>query len=167
MQAEHLNWGVHTTVEKWADEADFATGAAPDEVQEIEGNLLLNAGITRLLNLLIAAGGQAFNNTNCRIGVGDTATAAAATDTDLAAPTNKYWMTMDATYPSVSAQTVTFKATYASGVANFAWAEWGIDAGTAANTGPVVAPMLNRKVASMGTKVSGATWVLTTTITVA
>lgn len=167
METDCLSWNVHTTLEKWFDEDEHANGFAPDEVETFDGNLLLNAGITRLCNLLIGAGGQAFTNTNSRLGVGDDATAAVATQTDLVAATNKYWMTMDATFPSVSAQTITWKATFASGVANFVWAEWGIDAGTTANTGPVVAPMLNRKVATMGTKASGAVWVLTISVLIA
>jgi hypothetical protein len=164
-RSDAIGWYAHATLEKWHDSARHDSGAEPDEVLELPKNLLLNAGITRMLNLLIGAGGTAFNNTNSRIGVGDSTTAAAATQTDLQAATNKYYMTMDATFPSVSGQTVTFKSTFGSAVANFAWQEWGIDNGTTANT-TGVAPMLNRRVTSMGTKASGATWVLTVTITV-
>ena len=36
----------------------------PYEVKTIEGNLLLNEGITRFLNLLIGGGGTTFANAN-------------------------------------------------------------------------------------------------------
>jgi hypothetical protein len=161
---EHANWNVLTRCEKWFDSRDFAGGASPDEMVEKYGNLLLNAGITRLLNLLIGSGATAFNNTNSRLGVGDSSTAAAASQTDLQG-TNKFFMTMDATFPTVSGQQVTFKATFGTGDANFAWQEWGIDNGSSSGaTG--TAPLLNRKVESLGTKTSGGTWVLTTTITI-
>lgn len=162
---DHLDWNVEYEVAKWHDTADFEAGADPDEIVKGVGNLLLNAGITRLCNLLVGAGGTAFNNGNSRIGVGDSSTAASASQTDLQASTNKYWQVMDATYPQVSGQTITWKATFGTSDANFAWNEWGIDNGTTAGT-TVTAPMLNRKVASLGTKASGSTWVLTVTITI-
>ena len=156
-------WQVRATVEKWHDSADHAAGHAPDEVVESLDNLLLNAGITRLLNLLVGAGGQAFDSTHSRVGVGDSSTAAAASQTDLQAATNKQWKLVDSV--NVSSQTVTWVATFGSSQANFAWAEWGIDQGTADGT-TVTAPMLNRKVASLGTKASGSTWVFTVPITI-
>lgn len=156
-------WEPKLSIAKWHDSADHEAGAAPDEVVEIAGNLLLNAGITRLLNLLAGAGGTAFNAANCRIGVGDSSTAAAASQTDLQAASNKYYKLADTV--TVSAQTVTVVATFGSAVANFAWAEWGLDNGTA-DSASGTAPMLNRKVASAGTKASGATWVATATITI-
>lgn len=157
-------WQVAYSVEKYESDEALANGEAPYEVIEGKDNGLLNNGIARLLDLLIGAGGQAYNNANCRIGVGNGTTAFSAAHTDLQGA-SKYYMTMDATYPQRSAQTLTFKATFASGVAQFAWEEWGIDVGTVAGT-TVVTPMLNRKVQSFGTK--GATaWVFTVTITVA
>jgi hypothetical protein len=65
----------------------------------------------------------------------------------------------------VSGNVVTFTAAFGSGVANFAWEEWGIDNGTTDGT-TVVAPLLNRRVEAMGTKASGSTWTVTATITV-
>lgn len=134
----------------------------PFEVVTIDGNLLLNAGITRIWNLVAGAGGTAFNAANCRLGVGDSTTAAAATQTDLQAATNKYYKLCDSV--TVSGQNLVIVATFGTAVANFAWEEWGIDNGTASNTTPV-APMLNRKVATVGTKQNTMTWVATATIT--
>ena len=75
---------------------------------------------------------------------------------------------MDATFPTTSNGVITFKSTYASGEANFVWNEWCVDIGTPTVTDgtTVNALMLNRKVASLGTKASGS-WVLTATITLA
>jgi hypothetical protein len=163
---DRLHWSVKTKLEKWHESAAHDAGSDPDVVEDYEGNLLLNAGITRLLNLLIGtASTQAYDATHSRIGVGDSSTAAAATDTSLVAATNKFFHLVDSV-PTVSAQTVTFVATFGSSDANYAWQEWCIDQGTASNT-TGVAPALNRKVQSMGTKASGATWVFTVSITIA
>lgn len=166
--ADAMSWQAHARVEKWHDTANFEIGMEPDEIVDAPGNLLTTVGIARLGDLLIGAGGQAFNNANSRLGVGTSATAATIADTDLngVVTTNRYWMTMDATFPSRAASVITWKATYGTAVANFAWAEWGIDAGTAAGTGAVTAPLLNHKVTSLGTKASGATWVFTVTVTI-
>jgi hypothetical protein len=165
MPTDTLHWSVKTKLQKWHRSEDHAAGLLPNVVQNFEGNLLLNAGITRLLNLLVAAGAtQAFDATHSRIGVGDSTTAAAASQTDLQAATNKFYALVDSA-PGVSAQTVTFVATFGSSDANFAWEEWVIDQGTADGT-TGVAPALNRKVQSMGTKASGATWVFTVSITI-
>lgn len=163
-----LNWAIQARVEKWATEADYEAGLPPAEVLVQDGNLLLNAGITRLLNLLSAAGGQAYNAANSRVGVGDTNTAAAASQTDLQAATGastRQWKLVSSG-PTVSAQTTTWVATFGSAEGNFAWAEWGIDVGTADGTGASTSPMLNRKVAALGTKVAGAVWTFTVTLTI-
>lgn len=129
-------------------------GIGPEQVDEVEGNLLLNEGIGLLLDLAIGAGGTPWNAANARLGVGDATTAEAATQTDLQASTNKVYKAMNATYPSRSAQTVTWQSDFGSSDANFAWNEWTIDNGNSA------AINLNRKVQSFGTKATG-TWTLT------
>lgn len=157
-----FNWQPVATIERWDRTEDYEAGAPPDTVAEYEGNLLLNAGITRLGNLLVGAGGTAFNTANSRIGVGNSSTAAAAGQTDLQGA-SKYFKLVDSA--GWSGQVGTWVATFGSGDANFAWEEWGIDNGTASSA-TVTAPLLNRKVTSMGTKGSGSTWVMTVTITV-
>lgn len=147
----------HTTwmVEKYHD--DQIPGVdEPYEVIAHEGNLYVNAGIALTLDLLIGAGGTVFSNANAYLGVGDSSTAASASQTNLQAATNKLRKAMDATFPSRASQTLTFKSTFGSGDANFAWEEWAIFNDSTAGT------MLNRKVQSFGTK-SGGTWVLTAT----
>lgn len=143
----------------------------PFEEAESTGNLLTTAGLTRLNNLLTGAGGQAATNTATRLGVGNGAGTAAVGDTDLSASagsSNRYFQVMDATFPSVSSGVTTYKATYATGDANFAWNEYGIDIGTpTVSAGTTVAAcLLNHKTsAGLGTKATG-TWVLTVTITI-
>jgi hypothetical protein len=57
---------------------------------------------------------------------------------------------------------LSFTATFATGDANFVWAEWGIDqATTGSGTGAASGILLNRAVSAQGTKVSGQTWTAT------
>lgn len=102
----------------------------------------------------------AFSNANAHIGAGDSATAFAATQTDLQAASNKLRKAMEATYPQRSANVLTFRSLFGTSEANFAWQEWGVF--NAASAGV----MLNRKVESLGTKTSAQSWQITATITV-
>jgi hypothetical protein len=130
------------------------------EIEEVHGNMLLNEGIQLILDLLIGAGGTVASNANAQIGVGDSSTAEAATQTDLQAGANKLFKAMNATFPSRSAQTLSFQSDFTTGEANFAWNEWSIRNQAAADKN------INRKVQSLGTKASG-TWTLTGQITLA
>jgi len=154
-------WDVLATVEKWHNAADRKAGLPPDEVVEEKDNILLNAGITDLLNLLIGVTTTAFSAGNAYIGVGDSTTAAAAGQTGLQASLNKDYQGMESSYPLVSGQTVTFRSIWASSEGNFAWNEW-----TVANGSSGSATNLNRKVAALGTKAGGSEWTLTVAITV-
>lgn len=171
---DEVKWRCHTRLEKF--HGDDLT-AAPFEVVEKEGNLLVIGGASVQWQTLVGNGtttaGQAltyFNNANAAIGVGDSTTAAADTQTDLQAATNKTRVGMDATYPqhtdttgTVGSKSITFKATFGTAAANWAWQEWGIFNSPTAATGR----MLNRKVESLGTKTSAATWVLTISLSLA
>lgn len=182
-------WRVQARVDKWSEDAThfarmrsglrapraavFAElGVSPDEVVERPGNLLVTAGLTRLMSLLNGAGGQAVTNTATRLGTGNGAGSAAVGDTDLGAAAgsaNRWFQIMDATYPSVATNVLTAKATFASGDGNYAWNEWGIDIGTptVASSAVVAATLLNHKTsAALGTKTAGSTWALTVTITI-
>ena len=164
-QHDAAQWRVKWRVEKYDGEIDQAALAAglltPLEVVEGEGNLLTTAGITALWTLLIGGGGTTFSNANAYLGVGDSSTAAAVGQTDLQAASNKLRKAMDATYPTVATDTITFKATFGTSDANWAWQEWATFNASSSGT------MLNRKVASLGTKTSAGSWVLTVTITLA
>jgi hypothetical protein len=157
---EKLNWSVKSKVRKWTT-AEYEAGAEPHDVYEGEGNLLVNVGINRLLDLLIGAGGTAYNSTNSRIGVGTSTTAAAASDTGLIGTDR--WALVDSV--SRTNQTVTWVATFIDGEAEFAWEEWAIDNGTA-DGDTATAPLLNRRVQSMGTKGADSVWELSVAITV-
>ncbi len=125
-----------------------------------KGNLLLNAGINVAWGLICAAGGTAFDNTHAYIGVGDSSTAASATQTGIQAASNRLNKAMDATYPlAAAAQAEVWRSTFASADANFAWNEIVVSNANDWTHG------LNRLVQTMGTKASGATWVATLTIT--
>lgn len=109
----------------------------------------------------ISATPTLFNNANSYTGVGDSSTAFAATQTDLQASTNKLRKAQDTGYPQQASNVLTFRATFGTSEANFAWQEW---ANFNASSGGT---MLNRKVESLGTKTSAQSWQITTTITLA
>lgn len=120
---------------------------------------LTTAGINFLSQAAIGQG-NAFNNANARLGVGDGNASFAVGQTDLQG-SNKLRKPMDIGYPTISPPNVTFKSTFLPNEANFSWHEWGIFNAT---TGGV---MLNRVVESNGTKQSNQTWVLEVEITFA
>lgn len=186
---EPIQWRVSAHIDKYdPDQVDYAlaiTGARsltgdelasivgkPADTYDSDGNMLLTAGLNRLTSLMIAGGGQALTATACRIGAGDSVTAEALGQTDLqaaAGSTHRWFQVMDATYPQQANGVLTFRSTFGTADGNFVWAEWGIDVGaptvTSGNT--VNALLLNRKVAAQGTKVAGAIWTPTITITIA
>lgn len=150
-------------------DADFAElGLAPFEEALTVGNNLTTAGLGRIATLLNAGTGNLISSTTARVGAGNGSTAFAIGDTDLSAAagsSNRWFQTCTVTIPS---NVLTFAATFASADGNFAWNEWGIDIGTAtvSSSATVSAVLLNRKVASNGTKASGQTWNATATITI-
>ena len=187
LTSESIHWSPVVTVDKYDDDqtawaarrldvdrvlgAHFdALGLQPYEQVVAPGNLLTTAGLQRLTNLLIGAGGTALTNTTARLGVGNSSTAAAVGQTDLqasAGSANRWFQPMDASFPTAVNGVVTLKSTFATGDANFVWAEWGSDIGTATVTAgnTVNATLLNRAVQALGTKASGS-WVLTATLTI-
>jgi len=152
---DHIKWQPKWTIEKYDKDMKLY------ETEEIDGNLLLNEGIGELLNLLIGGTATAFSNANAFIGVGDGTTAAAATQTGLVG-TNKTYVKMDAGYPQIVGNVVTFSATFGASVGNHAWREFSV-----ANGNSDTAKNLNRKVESaLRTKVSPDTWVVRLAITI-
>jgi len=166
---EVAKWGCRYRLEKREGDINacktpeerlkFLEEVEPYEVIEGEGNLLLNEGMDRLLNLLIGGGGTAYNNTNARIGVGNGTVAAARTQTGLQG-TSTLYKGMEAGFPTSPAEndagtgrSVKFKSSFGDTEANWAWEEWAVD------NGSVALEDLNRKVKTLGTK-SGGTWTL-------
>ena len=155
-------------IKRWASEADRLAGKVylPDEARrlfgidqetEFEGNCLLNEGINQLFTIICSGSGTGWTNAAARLGVGDSNTAADPTDTGLKAASNKLWKAMDASYPTYgTAQKATFRSTFGSGDANYAWNEF-----TVVNAADDGGQNLNRKVSAQGTKTSGQTWELT------
>ncbi len=143
-----------------------------DGYAESEGNLLTTAGLQRITNLIIGAGGQALASARTAVGVGATATAANVADTVLGANTGSAWYQATDSTPTAVNGVLTFVSTFASADGNFAWAEWSVSAVASAITATAThaslgttPQIINHKIASLGTKVSGASWVFTATIT--
>ena len=138
----------------WTIEKYWPNQKRPYEVIMFPHNLALNEGLNALFTLLCAGAETAFSNANAYIGVGDSNTAAVATQTGLQAATNKLYKGMEATYPTYgTSQKVTFRSKFAAAEANFDWNEI-----TVANGNSDGAKNLNRKVQVMGTKASPAEW---------
>jgi hypothetical protein len=187
---ENGNWNAHATVAKYSpDQVAWATakmGYEPDGarlsllfrnpedgVTEEPGNLMVTAGLNLLTALLEGGAGTPFAHADAIVGVGAGTTTATTADTALTDDntSNAYYQQADSSYPTQSNGTITCNATFASGNANFAWQEWclatgsgGITAGDHLSAVATSVVMLNHKVASLGTKASGASWVFTATI---
>jgi hypothetical protein len=120
-----------------------------------EGNLGLNEGLAELIDIICGLGTPTkWDNTNARLGVGNSNTAADPTQTALQGAT-KTFKAMDTGYPQRSAQTAEWRATFGSAEGNHAWQEF-----TVVNAADDSGDNLNRKVEDKGTKQSGETWVL-------
>lgn len=183
-RTEGLTWKAKWQVEKF-DAADIeaagldpavaerdaivAAGVDPTEVIEREGNLLMYGGASLLWEALMGNGTDTaaqtltyIDDTNGYIGVGNSNTAAAATQTDLLGTDDR--VVFDGSYPDHTdgtgsgAEDIVFKSTFTTGDANFDWEEWGVF--NAATGGR----MLNRKVESLGTKTVAASWAFTVTL---
>lgn len=146
----------HQDIEPYRGREDeFHQLFKPYEVIEGEGNCLLNTGIDEIWDLVtgaVSGASHIFDNAAAQIGVGDSNTAADATQTDLQAATNKTYKGMESGYPTSTSQKTTFKASFGPSEANYAWEEWVVKQSTSAIC-------LNRKVESLGTKSTG-TWTL-------
>jgi len=129
--------------------------------ERFEANLALNEGLQELIDVICGLGTPTcWDNSNARLGVGDSNVAADSAQTGLQAASNKMYKAMDATYPQRSDQTAEWRATFGSADANYAWEEY-----TVVNAASDAGKNLNRKVSSKGTKSSGETWTLSLQIT--
>ena len=121
---------------------------------------LTNAARDLIAQALVGEAFTSFSNANARLGVGDSSTAFAVAQTDLQASTNKLRKAMEAAYPSRVGNALMFRSIFGTSEANFAWNEWGVFNAASGGT------MLNRVVASLGTKTSAQSWQFTVTVTV-
>lgn len=119
---------------------------------------ITDAMITHIAKTIIGESVTTFAEANAYLGVGDSTTAFAASQTDLQASTNKVRVAMDTGYPKRTNDALKFKATFGDSDANFAWQEWGVFNASSGGT------MANRKVESKGTK-DGGSWVFEVTLT--
>ena len=117
----------------------------------------LEEGMDEIWNLVCGYGSAvAYNNTDARIGVGNSSTAEDETQTGLIGGSTNF-QGMKTGYPKTPgadamAQKAVFRSVFADGQAEFAWEEFTIDNGNTRNKNLV------RIVASKGTKSAGEEW---------
>lgn len=121
---------------------------------------LVNSGRDYFVDAVVGTAVTPFDTANAHIGVGDSATAHAVAQADLVATTNKLRKVQDGGYPTRSTNVLTFRSTFGTADANFAWNEWGVFNAATGGT------MLNRKVEALGTKPNTQTWQFTVTVTI-
>jgi uncharacterized cupin superfamily protein len=174
---DRVSWKAKWRIDKFKDPTNeiakaLQTGTSTDEAislyskafictEKFEANIALNEGLQELIDIICGLGTPTkWDNSNARLGVGDSNTAESATQTGLQAATNKTFKAMDTGYPQRSNQTAEWRATFGSADANYAWEEY-----TVVNAADDTGDNLNRKTASKGTKSSGETWTLSLQIT--
>lgn len=157
-----VTWDVQWNVEKRL----YTPDEKPHDVIWGRDNLLVTNGRNLLWKALRGDAITAFSSANARLGVGDSSTAEAISQTDLSAATNKLRKAMDSGWPKVGTadslsadNIIEFKSSFGDTEANWVWNEW-----ATFNAASGATSMLNRKVASMGTKTSGI-WTLTVSVT--
>lgn len=169
MTGDVLRWQCRTRVDKYRPGE-----TEPYDVLRVDGNLLMYYGASLLWEWAIGNGTSTsaddltyLDAANAFIGVGDSTTAAAETQTDLQASTNKVRRGMNSGYPShtdggaSTSAAVEFQATFGSNDANFDWEEWGLFNASFGGR------MINRKVEDLGTKTAGNVWVITVELGIA
>lgn len=167
LHSEKMTYEVNWEVRKYKGDlcGEECELLIPDDVLKRKGNLVVVGGASALWERFIGTSISAFSNANAKLGVGNSTTAEADGQTDLQGA-SKVRVAMDSTYPqhsdstsTTSAKSIVFRSTMGSAVGNFAWEEWALfNASTSGR-------MFNRKVESMGTKTSAATWQLLITFT--
>jgi hypothetical protein len=119
---------------------------------------LTNAGRDHIATNVIGETVTSFNNASAHIGVGSSPAAFAVTQTQLA--TQLMRRPMDATFPTRTGNTLTFRSTFGTEDANGAWEEWGVFNAATGGT------LLNRRVETLGIKPSTQTWQFSVTLTI-
>lgn len=153
-----------------------SVGVAPYLVTHDEDcNLVTEQGWAALLGSIAGTSiTLKFGAAAARIGVGTSVTAANGADTKLggdtggASTTSYYKLVSGAPVITTSAVigTLVFVAVFGTAVANFAWAEFGTDNGSADSVTitPTTPVFLNHGISAQGTKATGQTWTATETL---
>jgi hypothetical protein len=181
-------WSCVYNVKKEYHTDCAVTGARAGDVEWVagKGNTLMNGGASvmweRLITIAASTGTtggalQAFSTGNAALAVGISTAAAAVTQTDLQAATGstaRWIQEMESGYPSHSdgtsssgARECQFRAVFSTTEGNFAWQEWAVfndPNSTGMDEAYGLGRMLNRKVQSLGTKTTSATWTFTATL---
>lgn len=169
--AAHLNISPEDVGYQALEHMKLTESLDPDSVVEVEGNAIVNGGKTRIAGLIIGSGSiNPFSATYGVLGVGTSSTAVGGADAALLG--TAYYKGLD-TGPTNTSGSISAAANFGSGVAEHAWNEWcwaiatgSITPGTNFATVTGSGVMLNRKVASLGTKGAGTSWTFTTTVAV-
>jgi hypothetical protein len=122
---------------------------------------ITNAGAILAAQCLMNDSATFLNSSNAHLGVGDSSTAFAASQTDLQAASNKTRKAMESGYPTRSSGALTLRSLFGTSDANYVWNEWGTFNASTSGT------MFQRKVEALGTKTSAQSWQLTVTLTLA
>ncbi|MEM2500057.1 MAG: hypothetical protein QXU30_07925 [Sulfolobales archaeon] len=127
----------------------------------VYGNMVLDEGREYILKAIAGVAGLTpFDGNNAHIGVGNSTAPEHPSQTGLMG-TSKYYKRVDTGYPKLFATSIVFRATFGPDEANFDWMEW-----TIANGSSDDAVNLNRKVAVLGRKDEGTTWVLQVSVSI-
>jgi hypothetical protein len=112
---------------------------SPEEAIEIEGNLLLNEGIQRFMDMTMIATltGTGWNNANAFLGVGDSSTAEAATQTELSGCDQPFLQGNECDFPVACIADFLFPVRFhfhgselcLGRMDNFIWSNYGIRCG--------------------------------------
>jgi hypothetical protein len=172
---DQVNWVVSKTGILNPSGQDLLAHVQPYEVVcDNTPNLTVTTGLGRLTSLLCGLGGAVFSTTTAAIGIGTSSTTETAADVGLTL--QNWWQVVSSVAPgtvTVTNDSLVAAATFDSTHANVVWAEWGlgvVTSGSAASAATLAGigttPILfNHKVAALGTKASGSSWVFTVKLT--
>ena len=121
---------------------------------------ITSAGATLVAAAVIGGTYTPYNNANAYVGVGDSTTAFAASQTDLQSASNKYRQVCDSGFPTIAGNVLTFQITVVAANAAFSWQEFGIFNASTGGT------MFNRFLSAIGTKPNTQSWQLQVSVTV-
>jgi len=139
-------------------------GFDPYAIEQIPANISLKVARNTIMTYIAktAVASRLWTSSLAYLFVGTHSTAASYTQSGLlGASGSRAKYKMDTGYPTVSSNTATWRSTFTSLTANFAWKEYSLRSTNTQTSGKA----LNRVSLSKGTKASGETWTLQLTIT--